>query len=453
MKLWKNTFKRGGVHLPEHKEATEKKAITNAPVPKKVYIPLHQHIGKPAKLVVNVGDEVQEGDLIASADGAFSANVHASIPGKVTALGETFLPNGIKSAYVEIEFNGNFKKWPLKNEDCLKFSKEELLERIKDAGIVGLGGATFPSHVKFSPPKEVETLLINGVECEPFLTVDDRVMQERVNELYKGLEILKKVLNPKQILVGIEDNKKEAIEKMNEASKDLFKVVPLKTQYPQGGEKQLIEAAIGVELPKGKLPFDIGVVVTNISTVYAVFEAIAYEKPLFEKVLTISGQIVKFPGNYKVKIGTLIEDLLTECQIFTKPEKVVIGGPMMGVAQYTLQTPIVKGTSGVLLFSKEEIKPKKEHPCIRCGRCMQVCPIGLFPTMMYRNIQVNRLDEVEKIGLHDCIECGACSYICPSKIPLVNYFKSAKINLKSQKSFYPNRIPTVRGWKYAEKDK
>jgi electron transport complex protein RnfC len=454
MKFWKKGFKRGGVHLPEYKEFTEKKGLNNAPVPKKVKIPLFQHIGKPAIAVVKVGDEVKEGDLIGKRDGDLSANVHASIPGKITGMGDIFLPNGQKSGYVEIEFNGTFKKWNKLHEDWGKFSRQELIEMIREAGIVGLGGAAFPSHVKYTPPKKVESLLINGAECEPFLTVDDRLMQEKAEALVTGIKILQKALNPKKTYVGIEDNKKEAIEIMRKAGPGVYEVVELRTRYPQGGEKQLIEAILNRELPTGRLPFEIGVVATNVGTLFAVYEAVIYEKPLIERLVTISGQIVKWPGNYKVRIGTLIETLLRECHLFTDPAKVVVGGPMMGTAQFELDIPVIKGTSGILVFSEEEIKPKKETPCIRCGRCLNVCPAGLYPTVMYHQIQTNRIEESLDIGLKDCIECGACSYICPSKIKLVNYFKSAKMNIRANRSFSPNQIPVVqKGWNYEKEGK
>lgn len=451
MKLLKKGFRRGGVKLPEHKEFTEKKEITNAPVPKRVKIPMNQHIGKPAVPVVRIGDNVQEGTLIGRMDGGLSANVHASIPGTIMEMGEIFLPNGQKSAYVEIEFNGNFRKWHKRNAHWESFSTAQLLEMVREAGIVGLGGAAFPTHVKFAPPKPIQNLIINGAECEPFLTVDDRLMQEKADELAEGIRIAQKILNPRNIYLGIEDNKKEAVERMEKAGEGLFETIPMRTRYPQGGEKQLIEAILGKELPSGKLPFHIGTVVSNVGTIYAIYEAVVYEKPLFERLVTVSGQIVKWAGNYKVRLGTLLGDLLQEVQLFTDPAQVVVGGPMMGVTQYSLDIPVTKGTSGVLVFSREEIRYKKEHPCIRCGRCINVCPVGLFPNMMFSYIQANRLEESERIGLEDCIECGSCSFICPSKIPLVSYFKSAKLNLRQGRVFYPNRIPLVRGWKYEKK--
>ncbi|HCL57762.1 MAG TPA: electron transport complex subunit RsxC [Spirochaetia bacterium] len=450
MNLLKKGFKRGGVKLPEHKETTEHKKIINAPVPKRVKIPLQQHIGKPAIPVVQIGDEVKEGTLIGKMDGDFSANIHSSIPGKVIGIGDIYNPNAQKSRYIEIEFKGNIKYWEIKNSKWDLFSKDELLERIKNAGIVGMGGATFPAHMKYKPPVPIETLLINGAECEPFLTVDDRLMSEKAVELREGIRILKKILNPKKIFIGVEDNKIEAIEMLEKNSANEYEVVPLRTRYPQGGEKQLIEAVLKVEVPSGALPFQVGVVVANISTIYAIYEAILFEKPLYERLVTVSGQIVKWPGNYKVRIGTLIHDLLHDCQLFINPAKIISGGPMMGYSQLTDDTPITKGTSGIVVFSKEEIKFKKEKPCIRCGRCMQACPVGLFPNIMYNNISINDLQSAEKIGLKDCIECGACSFICPSKIQLVNYFKSAKLNLKRNISLSLNKIPRVKGFEYGK---
>lgn len=453
MRLLKKGFKRGGIRLPENKETSEHRKITNAPVPKKVQIPMLQHIGKPAVPCVQVGDMVEEGTLIGMRDGDFSANIHASIPGKVSAIGECFTPSGQKSIFVEIEFAGSFKKWQKKNTDWERLSTEELLYLIQKAGVVGLGGATFPTHIKLNPAGRVKNLVINGAECEPFLTIDDRLMQEKVEEIREAVRIYKKILAPEAVYIGIEDNKKEAIEILSQSSGNDFEVVPLKSRYPQGGEKQLVEAVLGIEIPRGKLPFEAGVVVSNVGTLYAVYEAVVYEKPLYERLVTVSGQIVKWPGNYKVRIGTLFEDLLSECKLFTEPKKLVAGGPMMGVAQQSLKTPVTKGTTGLVVFSKEEIRAKKEHPCIRCGRCMTVCPMGLFPNMMFGAIQVNHLEKSEEIGLMDCIECAACSFICPSRIPLVNYFKSAKMNLKAKRVLYLNRIPVVRGWKYGKDEK
>lgn len=451
MGLLKKTFKRGGIKLPEHKETSKHRKIANAPIPKKVRIPMLQHLGKPAIPCVEVGDIVEEGTLIGVKDGDFSAHVHASIPGKVTALGVDFTPTGQKSRFVEIQFSGSFKNWEKKNPHWERMPNPNLLNLIEKAGVVGLGGATFPTHIKLNPNKRINHLVINGAECEPFLTIDGRLMQEKAEELKEAIKIYKKILNPRSIIVGIEDNKEKAIEMLQRVAKNSFEVMPLKSRYPQGSEKQLIEVALGFEIPKGKLPFEVGVVVSNVGTLFAVYEAIVYEKPLYERLITVSGQIIKWPGNYKVRLGTLIEDLLVECKIFTEPKKIVVGGPMMGVAQQSLQTPLTKGSTGVIVFSKEEIKAKKEHPCIRCGRCMGVCPMGLFPNKMFSAIQANHLEKSEEIGLMDCIECAACSFICPSRIPLVNYFKSAKINLKAKRVLYLNRTPLVRGWKY-EKD-
>lgn len=449
MKFLRNGFKKGGIKLPENKETTNTIKITNASIPNRVRIPMLQHIGKPAIPCVKIGDLVKEGQLIGTADGDLSANVHASIPGKVTAIGELFVPTAQRSVYVEIEFGGSFTKWEKKNEKWDMFSPQELLKRIKDAGIVGMGGGAFPTHIKLKPSKPIQTIIINGTECEPYLTADERLMEEKAVEIREGIKILKRILNPRRIVVGIEDNKDSAIEALTKVAGKDFEVFSVDTRYPQGSEKQLIEAILDQELPRNTLPFEIGTVIFNVGTVFAIYEAIVYEKPLFERIVTLTGQLVKWPGNYKVRLGMELSALLQD-KVFSEPAKIVIGGPMMGVAQFTVNTPIIKGSSGILVFSKEEVKYKKERPCIRCGRCMGVCPMGLFPNMMFSYIQVNDLDNAKKIGVEDCIECGACSYVCPSKIQLVRYFKSAKINLKANRLFALNKTPVIKGLKYGK---
>jgi len=450
--VFKKGFKKGGINLPHHKEETENRSFVNGPIPKKVKVPLLQHIGKPAIPIVKLGDKVEEGQLIGKMDSDFSSNVHTPIMGTVIEIGDLYTPTGVKSKYIGIEFSGGVKTWIKKNMNWERFTDSELLAMIKEAGIVGLGGAAFPSHIKFNPPKPIHTLILNGAECEPYLTIDDRIMQEKVDSIIIGIEILKKILKPKKVYIGIEDNKTTAIEIMEKKLSGIAEVVTLRTRYPQGGEKQLINAILGIEVPKNKLPLDVGVVVTNVGTVYSVYEAVVKEKPLIERFVTITGQIVKWPGNYKLKIGTIIRDILEDVKVLTMPKKIVVGGPMMGISQYNLDTPIIKGSSGILVFSEEEIQKKKEHPCIRCGRCLKACPMGLFPSLMYAEIQSNNTAKLNEIGIFDCIECGACSYICPSQIPLVSYFKSAKINLKNNKSYYPNKIPIVRRWRYASKE-
>ena len=450
--ILKKAFKKGGILLPEHKEETENRPLVNGPIPKKVKVPLLQHIGKPAVPIVKIGDKVDEGQLIGQMDGEFSSNVHSPIMGTVTEIGEIYTPTGIRSKYIGIEFSGTIKNWNKININWEKFKEKEILDMIKNAGIVGLGGAAFPSHIKFNPPKKIEILIINAAECEPYLTIDDRVMQEKIDSLITGIEILKKIIKPKKVYIGIEDNKISAIEIMEKKINNVAEIAILKTRYPQGGEKQIINAILGIEVPKNKLPYEIGVIVTNVATVYSVYEAVIKEKPLIERFVTIAGQIIKWPGNNKLKIGTIIRDILEDVKILTIPKKIVVGGPMMGISQYTMDTPIIKGSSGIIVFSEEELEKRKEHPCIRCGRCLKVCPIGLFPALMYHEIYSNNIEKTKEIGIFDCIECGACSYICPSQIPLVTYFKSAKINLKNENSYYPNKIPIVRRWRYENKE-
>jgi electron transport complex protein RnfC len=434
-------FPKGGVHPHDFKELTNSLPLKNAPIPSVSIIPMHQHMGKPAQCVVQAGDTVSEGMLIGKADGFFSANVHSPVPGKVAEIRPIYLPNGIRSLAVIIELEGSFERSGRTQEkrDWRGLSKEELLDRITEMGIVGLGGATFPTHVKYFVREglSAEYFVVNGVECEPYLTGDHRLMLEKTAGVLEGARIVQNILRPKAVLIGIEENKADAIEAMEravEAEKLDFRVVPLRVRYPQGDEKQLLKALIGREVPSGGLPIDIGAVVTNVGTVYAIYEALAFGKPLIERCVTVTGSVVKNPGNFKTRIGTKIENLIDECGGFTEmPGKIVVGGPMMGFSLLDLDSPVTKGVSGIIALSKNESRLGRENPCISCGRCIDACPFGLSPTRLYKLIDHLDYNGAMDEGLMDCKECGCCSYVCPSAIPLVQGLKLGKLVSRKKK--------------------
>lgn len=428
------TFGFNGIHPDDYKYLTNKKEIENTDIPDRVYIPIIQHIGAPSKIVVNVGQVVEEGQIIAEADGFISANVHSSIPGKVIAIEERYIQNGKKSPVIVIELNGEFKKTGrnIILDDWHSMTKESLLKKIKDYGIVGLGGATFPTHVKLTIPqgKKIDTLIINGAECEPFITCDHRLMIEKSEDLLEGIKIINKILDVPNIFIGIESNKKDAINRLRilTHNKYPFKIVSLNTKYPQGDEKQLIKAITGRIVPVDKLPMDVGVVVQNVSTVIAIKEAIVNDKPLIDRVITVSGSGIKEPKNLKVKIGTLIKDVIEECGGLKKDiKKVIVGGPMMGLAQMDLETPVTKGCSAILVWSEEEHQEFVSNAiCINCGKCIKGCAFGLMPTLLNRFIRNKLYQNALDYGLMFCKECGACAYSCPAKIPLVQTFRIGK---------------------------
>lgn len=428
------SFGFGGVHPKENKSSTEDKQIENFHLPHKVIIPLNQHLGKPAKSVVNKGDIVKEAQLIAERDGKFSANIHTSIPGKVLDVGHYASVNDLKVPSIIIQLEGELKKGNEKEADWRKLSNENIIKRVGDAGVVGMGGATFPADIKLSipPEKKVDTLIINGVECEPFLTCDYRLMLERTEEILDGIALLKKILGVKRVIIGIELNKKEAIKKFINTIKDKeIEVAPLRIRYPQGGEKQLIKAVMNKEVPSGGLPFDVGVVVSNVATILAMREAVLYNRPLTERVVTISGDLVKKPGNYKIKIGTPLQDIIEEVGLTRDADKIIFGGPMMGMTVTSLETPITKGTSGILFLSSKldkKLKYDKFRDCVHCSKCLMVCPIGLNPALLSITSEKQRYDDIKRYDILDCIECGCCNYVCPANRPIVQLIKIGKLN-------------------------
>ena len=427
-----STFSKGGVHPADRKELTCTKEIVRLPIPQTITVPFSQHLGVPANPVIAKGDTVTLGQKIGEAAGFISADIHSPVAGKVLNITELFLPNGMKSKAAVIEVAAEEQSPEIEPADWRSMEPSEMVAKVKELGIVGMGGATFPANVKFTVPKgkKAEYLVINGVECEPYLTSDHRIMLERGDKLLQGAMIIAKMVSAEHIIIGIEKNKPDAmanLERLIEQNSYPIEIQPLKLKYPQGDEKQLLKAAIGREVPSGALPIDIGAVVSNVGTTYAVYQAIVEGKPLIERVVTVSGNAVKEPGNFLVTIGTPISQLIEACGGFTEtPEKMVAGGPMMGFGFYDLATPVMKGTSGVLALTKAEAFKSEQTACISCGRCVEACPMGLQPTKLYKNISKANYDTAMGMSLLDCKECGCCAFICPAKLPLVQAMRLGK---------------------------
>lgn len=428
---------RGGIHPPDKKTLAAGSPITEAKTPKIIVIPLSQHLGAPCKPLVSIGQEVKKGETIGEPGGFVSAPVHSSVSGKVVAIGE--FPNAMGRMVNSIVIENDFREeWtPLKdNPDYSNLSPEELKEKIKAAGIVGMGGAAFPTVVKLSPPKEkpIDAVLINGAECEPYLTADYRLMIEKPAEVVEGLKLLMKVLGVKKGYIGIESNKPDAVEKMKQTVKaaDGIEVLTLEVKYPQGAEKMLIKAILGREVPPRALPMDVGVVVQNVGTALAVYEAARFGKPLIERVVTVTGEGIKEPKNLMARIGSKMSDLIEDCGGFTGTTgKVISGGPMMGFAVSTLDVAVTKGTSGILVIPEAEVAHGESFgPCIRCSRCIDICPMGLMPSVLSVLSEKGFYEEAKENNLYDCFECGSCAYVCPSKRPIVQLVRLAKSMVK-----------------------
>ena len=434
----KYTFS-GGYHPPDGKSFSEKMPIEKMPSPKIAAIHLHQG-GRPSKAIVAVGEEVKVGQPLSEADGFMSVPVHASISGKVKAIAKITDAAGNKTDAVIIESDGKGEMYGGVGEkvDYSQLTADEIRNKIAAAGITGMGGARFPTHVKLSPPaeKKIDYIILNGVECEPYLTADDRLMQESPDTIIEGLKLMMKVTGAENGIIGIEKNKPESIRIMKEktASMQDIKVIDLEVKYPQGGEKQLIVASIGKEVPSGGLPMDVGVVVSNVGTANAVYEAVALNKPFYERIVSVTGESITNPKNLLAKIGTPTSELIEFCGgVKEDVYKVVNGGPMMGAAMYSMEAPVHKGTSGILCLSKENAAVYEEQPCISCGKCVSVCPLRLVPTEIQMNVQFKKYEEAEKLGILDCMLCGTCAYVCPAKRNLVHYFNIGKAKIAEMK--------------------
>lgn len=431
------TFTIGGVHPAEHKLAKDA-PIEKFPIPAKVAISMAQHLGAPATPVVNKGDKVKVGQVIGTPTGFVSGFVHSSVSGTVTAVEPRADLAGNKVMHVCIDVEGDEFEQEIDCSDRIdreiKLSAEELLEKIKNAGIVGMGGATFPTHIKLAPPKDkkAEYLIINGSECEPYVTADDRLMREHPHEIVLGARIMARVLGVETVVLAVEENKPEAFEALSNATMRYvgFNVFRMKKKYPQGGEKQLIDAVTRRRVPSGGLPIDTGCVVQNVATAYAVYQAVQKNKPLIERVMTVTGQCLPEQKNYLVRIGTPLSAILDSVGgIPAESVKVVSGGPMMGKAVANLDATTQKGSSCLLVLTPEQTARTPEMVCIRCGRCTQACPMGLEPWLMNRLGRAGDTAALEENKIYDCIECGCCQFTCPSHIPLLDIVRTSKADV------------------------
>ncbi len=430
------TFRIGGIH-PEDQKLSANVPIEAVALPKQAIVPIHQHVGAPAQPVVAKGDRVKVGQLIAAANGFVSANVHAPISGVITKIDTAVDAWGLPMPSIFIDADDGGDEWletidrtPDLNRIC-KLTGEEIIQKIQDAGIVGLGGACFPTHVKLTPPpgSKAEVLIINAVECEPYLTCDHQLMLEHGEEIFIGISLIMRALKVERAIVGIENNKKDAIELFRELANRHFgiEICPLKLCYPQGGEKQLIDATIRRQVPSGALPIAVGAIVQNVATVYAVYEAVQKNKPLFERVMTVTGKNVTRRGNYLVRFGTTLADVIEHAGgIPEDTDKIIAGGPMMGRAVINVDMPAHKRTSGILLMPESESARREPVNCMRCGKCVEACPMGLEPFLLIQQAERRLWDDMERNDIMDCIECGCCLYSCPSNRPLLDYVRLGK---------------------------
>ena len=421
---------KNGIHPKDNKSITENKAIEVMPQPENICIPLSQHIGAPCESLVAVGDYVKAGQLIAKSEKAMSSNIFSSVSGTVT--GFKTLPTATGAIVNHICIQNDFKDEKVFLEPLVNPSSQQILERIREAGIVGMGGASFPSHIKLNPPKskKIDKLIINGAECEPYITCDYRVILEHTDELIEGIKLIAKVLNVDDIYLGIEDNKPEAIKTLKGYKG--INVIPLKTKYPQGAEKQLIYAITNRKVPLGGLPMDVGCVADNIHTAYSVFLAVNKGIPCYERVVTVSGRAVEKSGNYLIRTGTSYKYIAEYCKVLD-PQKIISGGPMMGFSVYNTDIVTAKATSSILFLNDSEISTISAETCINCGRCAKACPMFLMPMYIDSHSLAGDYKNAKKYGALDCIECGCCAYVCPTKRPLVQSIRLAKKIIRQKK--------------------
>ncbi len=424
---------RHGIHPHDYKEMTRNIPIERMPFTDEVILPLSQHLGNPSRPVVKKGDKVYRGQLIAEPVGFVSTGLHASMTGTVVAIEPRHHPSGrmVESIVIKKDPYSPQTLFHEHKTDWENLSPQDLLEVIKRGGFVGLGGAAFPTHVKLTVPegKRVRFLMVNAVECEPYLTSDHRLMLENPEAIFIGIRIVQKILNSEKTYIGVETNKPDAIELLRErVPADLnCEVVPLATKYPQGAEKMLIEAVLHKEVPSGKLPIDVHTVVNNVGTIAGIGEIFQYGKPLIERIVTITGPGINRPTNLMVPIGTKLSDVIEYCGgLKENTRQILFGGPMMGAPQLDLEVPIMKGTSGILTLTEEEVQIRPEYPCIRCLRCVDACPVYLNPSRLGQLAKMRLYEEMLDFHIMDCVECGSCSYVCPSNIPLVQRFRVAK---------------------------
>lgn len=433
------TFPKGGVHPEECKSFTEHLPVETLPLPQEVDVLLQQHFGAPCRPIVKKKDTVLEGDLIGDLGPGLGARIHASVPGTIASVGFAPHPVSVKAPCVTLACDAQARSRTWEPGPWEELSAQELLGRIKDAGIVGVGGAGFPTHVKLAPPPEarVDTLILNGAECEPYLTTDHRLMVEMPLDIVTGATILLRILGLTNCRIGIEANKPDALEAMARAAREVsrngitIQVDALKVKYPQGSEKQLIQSITGRKVPGFGLPFDVGVIVQNVGTAKAVRDAVVLRKPLYEKVVTVSGRGIARPANLLVRIGTRLKDIVSYLG-GTRPDlaRVVMGGPMMGFAVSSLDMSVTKTTSGVLFLTGEEIDQTPFTQCIRCGWCLEACPMGLSPNEIGIYVEAGRAQDTGPFGVFECFECGCCAFVCPAKRPLVQFIRLAKAKAK-----------------------